>query len=103
MSDDPARPLEELEEEEREISKRRKRLHDRIEFLAGTGMGEPDAEERLALLVEEEREVSRSRRELHVLIDARRSGSVADDPRPDPGESHPEPPSPAEPVDTGWT
>jgi hypothetical protein len=97
MPDDATRPLEELEEEERAISKRRRRLHDRIEFLAGSGMGEPDAEERLALLVEEEREVSRHRRELHLLIDARRSGSGVEVPRPEPSDSHVE-----KPADTGW-
>lgn len=72
MSEDAKRPLEELEEEERAVSARRRRLHDRIDFLHGSGMGEPDAEERLARLLEEEREVSRRRRELHALIDARR-------------------------------
>ncbi len=103
MSDDAARPLEELEEEERAISKRRRRLHDRIEFLAGSGMGEPDAEERLAQLIEEEREVSRIRRELHLLIDARRSGSGVEGARPEPSDSHVEDPRPAEPLDEGWT
>ena len=102
MSDDATRPLEELEEEEREISKRRRRLHDRIEFLAGSGMGEPDAEERLALLVEEEREVSRNRRELHAIIDARRSGSVTDVRQPEPSDLHSEKLDPPAPMDTDW-
>ena len=103
MSDDAARPLEELEEEERAISKRRRRLHDRNEFLAGSGMGEPDAEERLALLVEEEREVSRARRDLHQLIDARRSGSGAGGGSQEPSDGRSEKPVHIEPADPGWT
>ena len=104
MSEDEKRPLEELEEEERVISRHRRRLHDRIEFLAGTGMGEPDAEERLAHLVEEEQEVSRTRRELHLLIDARRSGRGGDVPfRSAPTEGQIEKPIASDSGDTGWT
>ena len=73
MSEDAERSLEQLDEEERAISARRLRLHDRIEFLRGTGVGEPDAAERLAKLLEEENQASRRRRELHGLIDARRT------------------------------
>jgi hypothetical protein len=90
MAEDTERQLEELEEEERVLSTRRRRLHDRIDFLHGSGMGEPDAEERLARLLEEEHEVSRKRRELHALIDTRRSESGLTGPPPRPGESRPE-------------
>ena len=65
--------LEQLEEEERTVSTRRRRLHDKIDFLKTTGVEEPEVAERLARLVEEEQEVSQRRRELHVLIDARRT------------------------------
>ena len=73
VSADANRSLEQMVEDERAISKQRSRLHDRIDFLRGTGVGEPDAEERLAKLVAEEREISARRRELHRLIDARRA------------------------------
>lgn len=71
MTDPEARELlEALEAEVRAVSARRRRLHDRIDFLRGSGVGEPDAAERLAKLEEEEREVSVRRRELHAQIDA---------------------------------
>ena len=62
--------LQRLEEEERTVSGRRRRLHDQMDFLRGSG--EPDVEERLAKLTEEEREISARRRELHASIDALR-------------------------------
>jgi hypothetical protein len=71
---EPASPsLEQLVDEERKVSLRRSRLHDRIDFLRGTGMTEPDAESRLATLLAEEREVSVRRHELHALIDSARA------------------------------
>jgi hypothetical protein len=73
MAEDPSRSLDELDAEEREVSARRSRLHEQIDFLRSTGMAEPDAEERLAALLERERQVSERRRELHVLIDRRRA------------------------------
>lgn len=64
--------LEQLDEEERTVSGRRLRLHDRIDFLKTTGVNEPDAAERLAKVEEEERELSQRRRELHAQTDALR-------------------------------
>ena len=62
--------LDRLKEEERSLSIRRQRLHDRIDFLRGGGGGEsPEAAQMLADLEREEREVSQLRRELHQRID----------------------------------
>jgi hypothetical protein len=73
MSEQESREsLEKLEEEERMVSTRRRRLHDKIEFLKTTGVDEPDVAERLEKVEEEEREVSQRRRELHAQIDALR-------------------------------
>ena len=65
--------LEALIEEERTISTRRRRLHERIDFLRGTGVDEPQARERLEVLELEERTVSDRRRALHAQIDTLRS------------------------------
>lgn len=65
--------LEALIEEERTVSKRRRRLHEKIDFLRGTGVDEPQAKERLDALEQEERTVSDRRRALHAQIDALRS------------------------------
>jgi hypothetical protein len=73
MTEDARRSLAELDAEEREVSARRSRLHEQIDFLRSTGMAEPDVEERLAALLERERSVSERRRELHALIDRRRA------------------------------
>ena len=56
--------LDELEEEEREISLRRSRLHDRLALYPEYGDGE---------LEQAERELSARRRELHARIDAIRA------------------------------
>jgi anti-sigma-K factor RsiG len=56
--------LDELEEEEREISLRRSRLHDRLALYPEYGDGD---------LGEAERELSARRRELHARIDAIRA------------------------------
>jgi len=77
--------LERLEEEELAVSARRRRLHDRIDFLRGTG--EPDLEERLAKLAEEERAISDRRRELHRVIDALRVEFGIGTPGPPPKDS----------------
>ena len=73
MPEEPTRSLEQLVDEERNVSLRRSRLHDRIDFLRGTGMTEPESAERLATLLEQEQELSARRRELHALIDAARA------------------------------
>jgi predicted nucleic acid-binding Zn-ribbon protein len=66
--------LAELNEEERSISVRRRRLHDRIDFLrAGGGGPLEDVAELLASLEREEREVSAYRRELHERIELMRA------------------------------
>jgi hypothetical protein len=74
--------LARLEQEERAASQRRRRLHERIDFLRGNGVYDADSVERLAKLEVEEKEVSRRRRELHGLIDALRSQSSVAAPAP---------------------
>lgn len=65
-----ARRLADLESEERGLSARRRRLHDRIDFArGGSAVASPDAEEVLAKLLAEERQVSDRRRALHRQID----------------------------------
>lgn len=56
--------LEELEAEERELSLRRRRLHDRLAVFPDYGGGDLD---------QQERELSARRRELHARIDALRA------------------------------
>src|SRR5262245_24367194 len=68
--------LQQLEERERAISRERRQLHRRIEFLQGTGAHEEGARALLAELVVEERDISRRRRELHVQIDRVRAERV---------------------------
>ncbi len=63
------RELERLESEERALSARRRRLHERIDFLRAGGAEEPDGGHALALLERQEREVSAARRSLHRQID----------------------------------
>ena len=66
--------LEQLESEERRLSKRRARLHERIRFAQtmGDGTGNPVSAEELEELNAQEREVSKARKELHTRIDALR-------------------------------
>ena len=58
--------LAELEEEERAVSMRRRRLHDRLALFPDYGTGASD-------LAETERELSKRRSELHDEIDAVRA------------------------------
>jgi len=61
--------LESLEAEERALSARRRRLHDRIDFLRGGG-GDPEAVGgELERLLDEEGRVSAERREIHRRLD----------------------------------
>ena len=69
---DTAGDLSRLEQEERAVSQRRRRLHERIDFLRGGGFTSPDDLERLAKLEVDEREISRTRKELHARIDTLR-------------------------------
>ena len=70
---DDARRLAQLEADERAVSSKRRRLHNRLDFMrGGAAVPSADHEEKLRQLVEEEREVSAHRRELHVQIDALR-------------------------------
>ncbi len=84
--DDTVGDLPRLEQEERAVSQRRLRLHERIGFLHGGGFADAESLERLAKLEEEEREVSRQRVELHRRIDALRAqtgvGGVEPGPKP---------------------
>lgn len=67
--------LEQLESQERSVSNRRRRLHDRIDFLrvSGNADGTPATTEQLAELDRQERELSQTRRELHRQIAAARA------------------------------
>ena len=66
--------LAELNEEERAVSARRAKLHNRIDFLrAGGGGSLEEVAEALAKLEREEREVSDYRRELHQRIELARA------------------------------
>ena len=69
--------LPRLEQEERAVSRRRRQLHERIDFIRGSGASDPDSLERLGKLEAEEREVSAKRRELHGRIDALRAQAPA--------------------------
>lgn len=78
MTDDPpgtrANELSTLELRERSVSQRRRRLHDRIDFIRGGGA--PDTSgDTLQRLLEEEREVSLERRQLHARIDELRAAA----------------------------
>jgi hypothetical protein len=66
--------LDQLEREERRVSRRRDVLHERIEFLRAGGFAsaEPESED-LALLLEHEHELSQRRHELHLQIDELRA------------------------------
>jgi hypothetical protein len=55
------------------MSSKRRRLHDRIDFMrSGRAVASVDGDTKLLELQEEEREVSRRRRELHAEIDVLR-------------------------------
>jgi hypothetical protein len=70
---DDARRLAQLESEERTISSKRRRLHDRLDFMrSGGAVASDDHAEKLQQLTDEERELSARRRELHFEIDALR-------------------------------
>ena len=70
---DDTRILAQLETEERSVSTRRRRIHDRLDFMrSGASVPSPDHAEKLRLLEEEERELSERRRELHAQIDSLR-------------------------------
>jgi hypothetical protein len=63
-----------LEREERDVSKRRSRLHDRIDFVQAGGFAAAGrADEQLASLRATEREVSERRHVLHRTIDELRA------------------------------
>ena len=61
--------LEQLEAEERAVSRQRRRLHRRIEYLQGTAAREARSRALLAELVAQEGDVSARRRRLHAMID----------------------------------
>jgi hypothetical protein len=66
--------LEQLERDERSVSKRRGRLHDRIAFVRGGGFAALDStDDQLERLQEAEREVSQQRAFLHRRISQLRS------------------------------
>ena len=83
MPDTPA-DLARLEQDERAVSQRRRRLHERIDFMRGNGAQDEESLARLAKLQAEEKEVSAQRRDLHARIDALRSqaGTAAVGPPP---------------------
>lgn len=62
--------LSQLRKEERSLSAKRTRLHNRIDFLRAGGGGLPGQDaDLLAELERQEKEISQQRRELHELID----------------------------------
>jgi hypothetical protein len=65
--------LERLRAEERQLSRRRDRLHRRIEFLRGGGASDDATNELLASVEGEERYVSGSRHDVHRRIDLLRA------------------------------
>lgn len=71
--DDPSNLLRarlvELEAQEQTLSRARRQLHRRIEFLRGTGLFEPGSVELLAELDDQERSLSVQRGALHREID----------------------------------
>jgi len=72
--DDEARDsdtqLAQLRKEERSISARRTRLHNRIDFLRAGGSGLPGQDaDLLEELERQEKEISRERRDLHERIE----------------------------------
>ena len=69
--------LPRLEHEERAVSRRRRQLHERIDFLRGSGAGDPETVARLEKLEAEERETSALRKELHRRIDSLRAQALA--------------------------
>jgi hypothetical protein len=70
---DDARRLAELEIEERTVSSKRRRLHNRLDFMrSGAAVSSADHEEQVRKLEQEELEASVRRRELHLEIDALR-------------------------------
>jgi len=70
--------LEQLIAEEKALSARRRRLHDRIDFMrSGRAAGGGDTAAQLQSLLDEERQVSTRRRELHAEIDKLVSSAVS--------------------------
>ncbi len=61
-----------LEEEEQAVSRRRTRLHERIDFLHSGGYAHVDVAPELSRLREAERELSDRRQALHAEIEAAR-------------------------------
>jgi predicted nucleic acid-binding Zn-ribbon protein len=62
--------LAQMRKEERSLSARRTRLHNRLDFLrAGGGGDSAETAEQIAALEREEHEISRERRELHERIE----------------------------------
>jgi predicted nucleic acid-binding Zn-ribbon protein len=71
---DASDPLSELERHERALSLRRRRLHDRIDFLRAGGGGDTAAvNDLIAELERQEREVSAERRRIQERVDALRA------------------------------
>lgn len=67
---DSGEQLAQLRKEERSLSARRTRLHNRIDFLRAGGGGDPaQAAEQIAELERQESELSRQRSELHARIE----------------------------------
>ncbi len=66
--------LRELEELERQLSRDRTKLQQRIDFVrAGTGIADATADDQLERLEERERDLSARRRALHRQIDVARA------------------------------
>jgi predicted nucleic acid-binding Zn-ribbon protein len=62
--------LSQLKKEERSLSAKRTRLHNRIDFLRASGSGQPGQDaDLLEELERQEKEISLERRELHERIE----------------------------------
>ncbi len=66
-----AAALHELEQQERALSRRRRLLHDRLDFVRGGGGGQsPAANEQIVVLEGQEKALSEQRRDVQSRIDA---------------------------------
>ena len=62
--------VQKLEQEERTISRRRRNLQDRMDWVRNLGAHDESSRERLARLEAEEKEISAQRRQIQQRLDA---------------------------------
>ncbi|HXY17329.1 MAG TPA: hypothetical protein VEH79_04075 [Gaiellaceae bacterium] len=71
--------VQRLEQEERAISRRRRNLQDRMDFVRHLGTQDASSRERLTKLEAEEKDISAQRREIQQRLDALRAKTARDD------------------------